>query len=74
MNGTADEQCISLNSNTKSFSLKERQHLFVPITDTISSKLLNYDTFNALLSCIQKCENPGLQCLPQEEITGQVFG
>lgn len=48
MNGTADEQCILLNSNTKSYFFKERQHMFVPITDTTSSKLLNYDNFNAL--------------------------
>lgn len=39
---------------TQSLFFEERQHVLLPISDTISSKLLNYDDFNALCGMIIK--------------------
>lgn len=39
---------------TQSGFFEERQHVLLPISDTISSKLLNYDDFNALCGMIIK--------------------
>lgn len=44
-----------------------------PVTDTISSKLLNYEIFNLLCGMNINVENPGLQLLPLEKITGETF-